>query len=80
MNSVNLQKKRSLFRNLLLFYRLIINDQKEKARKQSHVKSNQKLIKFLKILYLVINLTKEVDPCPENCKTLIMETESDLKK
>ena len=42
MNSVNLQKKRSLFRNLLLFYRLIINDQKEKARKQSHLKSHPK--------------------------------------
>ena len=42
MNSVNFQDTRLTYRNLLLFYTLIINYQKEKARKQFPLKSQQK--------------------------------------
>ena len=42
MNSVNFQDTKLAYINLLLFYTLIINYQKEKARKQSYLKYKQK--------------------------------------
>ena len=37
MNSVKFQDTKSMYRNLLHFYTLIMNYQKEKLRKQSHL-------------------------------------------
>ena len=74
MNSVKLQYKRSMYRNLLHFYTPIMKKHKEKLRKQSHLQSHQI------IRYLGINLTKEVkDLYSENCKTLMKEIEEDTK-
>ena len=42
MNLVKLQDTRLIYRNLLLYYALIMNYQKEKARKPSHLKWHQK--------------------------------------
>ena len=71
-----MQDTRLTYRNLFLFYTLIRNYQKEKARKQSRSKSHQKELK-----YLEINLTKGVkDLYSENYKTLMKETEKDTKK
>ena len=42
MNSVKWKDTKLIYRNLLLFYTLMSN-QKEKARKQSHLKQNQNL-------------------------------------
>ena len=41
MNSVKLQDTRLTYRNLLLFYTLIMNYQKENLRKQPHLHSHQ---------------------------------------
>ena len=55
MNLVILQdKKKSMHRNLLDSYTLILKDQKEKLRMQFNLPSHQKRIK-----YLGINLPKE---------------------
>ena len=42
MNSVKLQDTVLIHRNLLLFYTLLMNYQKEKLKKQSHLQSYQK--------------------------------------
>ena len=42
MNSVKLQNTRLIHKNLLLFHTLIMNNQEDTARKQSHLKSHQK--------------------------------------
>ena len=46
---VKLQDTKSIYRNLLHFYTLIMNYQKEKLRKHSHLPSHQKRIKYLGI-------------------------------
>ena len=69
---------------MLLFYTLIMNYQKEKARKQPHLKLHQKEWNKLNQAYwpsLGINLTKEVKYLYlENYKTLIKKIEDDTKK
>ena len=42
MNSVNLQDIKLIHRNVLHVYTLIMNDQKDKLRKQSHLPQHQK--------------------------------------
>ena len=42
MNSVELQDTKPMYRNWLHFYTLIIKQQKEKLRKQSHLQLHQK--------------------------------------
>ena len=45
MNSIKLQDIRKTYRNLLHFYRLIINDQKENKKTNfinNHIKKNQR--------------------------------------
>ena len=37
MNTVKLQGTKSIYKNLLHFYTLMMNKQKEKLRKQSHL-------------------------------------------
>ena len=65
-----------IHKNLLCFYTLTINYQKEKLRKQSHSQSHQKRIK-----YLGINPVKEVkDLYLENYKALMKETEDDSNR
>ena len=56
MNLVKLQDTRLTYRNLWLFYMLIVNYQKEQAKKKN---KNKKLIPF-KITSKRINLTKEM--------------------
>lgn len=51
-NSVKLQGTKSTFRNQLYFYKSILNSQKEKLIKQSHLQLHQK------IKYLGKNLTR----------------------
>ena len=76
MKSVKLLDTKLIYRNLLLFYTLTTKYQKEKLRKQSHLPSHQKKVK-----YLGINLPKEVkDLYSENCKTLIKEIEDDTNR
>ena len=67
MNSIKLQnKKKSIYRNQWHFYTLIINHQKGKLRKKSHLKLHQN------IKYLGINLIKKMkDLYTENYKMLI---------
>ena len=49
MNSAKLQDIRLIYRNLLFFYTLIMNYQKEKVKKtKTHVKSHQKRIKYFR--------------------------------
>ena len=75
MNSLKLQDARLTYRNRLLFYTLIMNHKKEKARKQSCLKITSKRRK-----YFGINLTKEVkDLYSENYKTLMKEVEDGTK-
>ena len=57
MNLVKLQDTRLTYRNLWLFYMLIVNYQKEQAKKKKTKK--KKLIPF-KITSKRINLTKEM--------------------
>ena len=69
-----MQGTKSIYKNLLCFYTLIKNYQKEKLRKQSHLLSQQKE-------YLRIHLTKELkDIYTKNHKTLMKETEEDTNK
>ena len=69
MNSVKLQDTKLIYRNLLHFYTLLTNYQKEKLRKHFHLLLHQKE-------YLGINLTKEAkDLYSENYKTLMKEIE-----
>ena len=76
MSSVNLQNIRLLYINLLIFYTLIMNYQKQKARKWYSLNHKKKWIK-----YLGINLTGNVkDVYSENYKTLMKEFENDRKK
>ena len=71
MKSVKLLDTKLIYRNLLLFYTLTTKYQKEKLRKQSHLPSHQKKVK-----YLGINLPTEAkDLYSENYKTLRKETE-----
>ena len=42
MNSIKLQNTKSMYRNLFYFYTLTANYQKEKLRKQFHLKLQQK--------------------------------------
>ena len=75
MNAVKLQDTKSIYRNLLHFYTLVVNYQKEKLRKQSHLQFQQG------IKYLGINLIKEVkDLYTENCETLMIKMEEDTNK
>ena len=75
MNSVKLQDTKSIYKNLLRFYMLIMNYQKEKLRKQSHLQLHKKN------KYLGINLTKETkDLYTENYKTLKKEIKEDTNK
>jgi len=67
MSSVKFQDTKSIYKNLLHFYTLIMNYQR--LRKQSHLKLHKKRMK-----YLCVNLTKEVkDLYAENYKTLVKE-------
>ena len=53
MNSVKLQDTKFIHRNLSHFYILTMKVQKEELRKQSHLPSHQKRIKYLRIhIYL----------------------------
>ena len=58
MNLVKLQDTKSTYKNQLHVCRLVMNTQKEKLRKKSHLQVHQKKKKRIK--YLEINLTKEV--------------------
>ena len=49
MSSMKLQDTRLIHENLLFFYPLIMNYQKEKAKNQSCLKSHQKRTKYLGI-------------------------------
>ena len=42
MNSVKLHDTKLIYRNLLHFYTLTMNYEKEKLKKQSHLQSHQK--------------------------------------
>ena len=42
MNSAKLKDEKLIYKNLLLFYTIITNYQKEKLRKQSHLQLHQK--------------------------------------
>ena len=54
----------------------MMNYQKEKFRKQSHLLFHQKEIK-----YLGVNFPKEPkDLCSENCKNLVKEIEDDTER
>ena len=76
MNLVRLHDTKLMHRNLLHFYKLTTEDQKEKLRKQSHSPMQEKRIK-----YLGINLPKEVkDPYSENYKTLMKEIKDDTNR
>ena len=71
-----MQDKRLIYRNLLPFYTLTVNYQKEKLWKQPHLQLHQKRIK-----YLGINLIKEVkDLFSKTYKTLMKESVNDTKK
>ena len=71
-NKAKLQDTKWIYRNLLHFYILIVNYQRDKLRKQSHLQFQQR------IKYLGINLIKEVkDLYTENHKTLMKEVEED---
>lgn len=73
MNSVKLQDTRLTYRNLRLFYMLLVNYQKEQAKKK-------KLIPF-KITSKRINLTKEMkDLHSENYEALMKEIKHDTNK
>ena len=75
MNSVKLQDERLIFRNLLFFYTLIMNYQKEKAKKKILFTITLKRIK-----YLGISLSKEVKHIfSESYKTMMKEFENDTK-
>ena len=76
MNSAKFQKTRLIYRNLLLFYTLIINYQNKKVKKKSCLKITSNRIKFLGI-----NLTNELkDLHSENYKTLRKEIKDYTKK
>ena len=76
MNSTKFQDAKSTYKNQLHFYKLRMNYQKKKLRKQSYLQLHQKIIK-----YLGINLTKKVKNLYiENYKTLMKETEEDTSK
>ena len=49
MNSTKLQDTRLIYRNLLYFYTLIMNYQKDKVRKKNSFKIISKRIKYLAI-------------------------------
>ena len=74
-----MQVTRPVYRNLLLFYTLIVNHQKQKARKESQ-------LKLFKIALKMSNtsrntLTKEVkDLYSENYKRVMKKIETDTKK
>ena len=73
MNSVNLQDTKLIYRNLLHFYTLTTNYQKDKLISFTSVSK--------RIKYLGIHLTKEVkDLYREHCKTLTKETEDKTNK
>ena len=76
MNTIKLQKIKSMYRNLWCFYTLITNIKRE-IKKTIPFTIASKRIKYLRI-----NLTKEVkDLYWENNKTLNMkETEDNAKK
>ena len=70
MNSVKLQDTKLIHRNLLCFYTIVTNYQKDKLGKQSHLPLHKKkdlLPKELKDLY------------SENYRSLLKETEDDTK-
>ena len=76
MNLVKLQHTKLIYRNLLHFFKLTTNYQKEKLRKQSHLTITSKGIK-----YLGINLPKEAkDVYSKNYKTLTKETEDNTNR
>ena len=71
MNSVKLQDTRLVYRNMLLFYTLIILERESK-------KTTPFIITSKRIEYLGINLTMEVKELYfENYKTLMKEIEND---
>ena len=73
---VKLQDTKLIHRNLLHFYTLTTKYQKEKLRKQSHLTSHQKRIK-----YLGINLPKEAkDLYFKNYKMLMKEIKDDTNR
>ena len=75
MNSVKLQDTKLIYRNLLCFYTLTMNYQKE-IKKTTPLTIASKRIK-----YLGINLSKEVKYLHlENCKTLMKEIEDNTNK
>ena len=72
MNLVTLKDTKLIYRNLLHFYTLVMNNQKEKLRK-SHLQSQKN--------YIVINLTKVLkDLYSENYKTLMKEIEENTNR
>ena len=76
MTLIKLQDSKLTFGNLFYFCILTMNYQKEILRKQSHLPSHQKGIKYLRI-----NLPKEAKNLySENYKTLIKETEEDTNR
>ena len=75
MNSVTLQNTKLIHRNLLYFYTLTTNYQKEKLKKHPIYHCNKKN------KTLGINLPKEVkDLYLENYKTLMKEIEDDTNR
>ena len=76
MNLVKLQDTKLIYRNLLCFYILATNYQKEKLREKIPCTVTSKRIK-----HLGINLSKEVkDLYLENYKTMMKEVEDDTNK
>ena len=76
MNSAKLQDTKSTHRNHLHVYILMMKNQKEKLRNQSHSPCATKRIK-----YLGVNLPKETKELyTENCKTLMKEIKDDINR
>ena len=76
MNSAKLQDTKSTHRNHLHVYILMMKNQKEKLRNQSHSPCATKRIK-----YLGINLPKETKELyTENYETLIKEIKDDINR
>ena len=75
MNSVKLENRNLIYRNLLCFYTKSTNYQKEKLG------NNPFTISSTRINYLGINRTKRVkDLYSEKYKTLVREIEDDTNK